>query len=105
MKKSIPIELDKMRNLRLGVNAICDIESITGKSISNLTDGAGLADIRTILYCGLRWEDDEIEMETVGDLIENADLKMVANKIGEAIELALPSGKKKVNPVHPAMKK
>lgn len=103
MRKSVPVELDKTRNLRLGVNAICDIEAITGKPISQLNDGAGFTEIRAILYCGLRWESKDITLEEVGEMMEESDLDYIGNKIGEAIELALPTEKKKA--IHPSMKK
>ena len=36
MKKSVMIQLDKIRNLRYGMNALVTIEELTGKSITKI---------------------------------------------------------------------
>ena len=36
MKKSVTIELDKIRNLRYGLNALVKVEELTGKTITKL---------------------------------------------------------------------
>ena len=106
MKKSVAIELDKVRNLRLGINAICMIEELTDKPIKELMSRASIRELRIILYCGFVWEDEYITLEHVGELMEEHDLDMIGNKIGEAFELAFPDQtKKKVRQTHPAMKK
>lgn len=99
MKKAIPIELDKVRNLRFGINAICMVEELTGKPITALAEGAGMKELRTLLYCGLVWEDNTLTLETAGDLmdlaIENKGIDYLSKKLGEAVELALPDKKDK----------
>ncbi|AOY76919.1 hypothetical protein [Clostridium formicaceticum] len=100
MKKSIAIELDKIRNLRIGINAICQIEDFIGKSISSLQDGAGVKELRLMLFCGLNWEDKELTLERTGELmdeaIENNGIEYISEKLGEAIKLALPDKKKQM---------
>lgn len=95
MKKAVTIELDRIRNLRLGINAICMIEDLTDKPIAKLMDQASLREIRVILYCGLAHEDRELTLDRVGELMEDYDLNMIANKIKEAFELAFPDQAKK----------
>lgn len=99
MKKSVVIELDKIRNLRLGVNARCMAQEILGKPLSDLTKGAGENEIRVLLYCGLIWEDPTLTIEQLGDImddvLEERDYEYIGNKIGEAVELSMPSKKKK----------
>ena len=90
MKKSVMIQLDKIRNLRYGMNALVTIEELTGKSITkiDLTD-ISMKDLRTILFAGLYHEDKDLTPEKVGDLLdEYGNLSEIAEKLGEAFSLA-----------------
>lgn len=93
MKKGVIIELDKPRTLRYGMNALAKIEDVTGKSIMKLDLGhVGIKDLLAIVYAGLYHEDRELTPEKVGDLIdEYSDMNTVAEKIGEAFNLAFGS--------------
>lgn len=90
MKKGVTIELDKPRTLRYGMNALAKIEDVTGKSMMNLDlNNVGIRELLAIVYAGLYHEDKELTPEKVGDLIdEYADMNTVAEKIGEAFNLA-----------------
>ncbi|MEB1809026.1 MAG: hypothetical protein LPK26_17350 [Bacillaceae bacterium] len=97
MKKSVAIELDKIRNLRLGVNARCKVEELTGKQISSFEGGLSENDLRIFLYCGLKWEDEELTLEQVGELMDDVIIEQghqyLGDKITEAIELSMPKKK------------
>ena len=56
MKKSVMIQLDKIRNLRYGMNALVTIEELTGKSITKIDlSDISMKDLRNgILYRGVR---------------------------------------------------
>jgi hypothetical protein len=90
MKKSVVIQLDKIRNLRYGMNALVTIEELTGKSITKIDlSDISMKDLRTILFAGLYHEDKELTPEKVGNLIdEHGNLSEIAEKLGEAFSLA-----------------
>jgi hypothetical protein len=83
MKKSVMIQLDKIRNLRYGMNALVTIEELTGKSITKIDlSDISMKDLRTILFAGLYHEDKELTPEKVGNLIdEHGNLSEIAEKL------------------------
>ncbi|KXZ40008.1 hypothetical protein SAMN05661008_01532 [Alkalithermobacter thermoalcaliphilus JW-YL-7 = DSM 7308] len=99
MKKCVAIELDKMRNLRFGVNAFCQIRDMLGKPLTSLTEYTEFNELRVLFYCGLIWEDKELTLEKTGNImdegIEKHGLDYIVEKLSEAIELALPNNSKK----------
>lgn len=96
MKKSVTVELDKARNLRYGINALCTIEELLGKSITTLDlNQISIKDLRTILFAGLVHEDSELTPEKVGALIDDyTDMVTITNKLGEAFTLAFGNNSK-----------
>ena len=99
MKKSIPIELDKVRNLRYGTNALCQMEDMLGKPISGFEETeTGIKDLRIMLYCGLKWQDRRLSLVEVGNLMDEAisekGIDYLNDKLVEALELALGTEKK-----------
>ena len=90
MKQGITITLDKPRTLRYGVNALAKIEDIIGKPLSSLDLAkVGIKDLLAIVYAGLYHEDKNLNIEQVGDLIdEYSNLTDIAEKVGEALTLA-----------------
>lgn len=100
MKKFVSIELDKTRNLRYGINALCQMEEMLGKSVTKLQEEIGIKEFRIMLYCGLVWEDNTITLEKVGDLMDEAisdkGIEYINGKVSEALELALGVKKKKI---------
>ncbi|GAB6153737.1 hypothetical protein JCM17380_24870 [Desulfosporosinus burensis] len=89
MKKIVAIELDKVRHLKFNLNALITAEQITGKKLSELSqsgEGFDLAFLRAMLYAGLKWEDKELTLEDVGDLIDMENLEAVTGKLGEAMQ-------------------
>ncbi len=94
MKQYITLELDRPRRLRFGTNALCMVEDMTGKKLTNgnAFSEFGLKDIRTLVYCGLYHDDKTLTTEQVGDLIDDFEggLHGCFEKVGEAIQLAFP---------------
>ncbi len=88
--KVVSIELDKMRNLKFGINTLIELEKRMGKSISNMSDSFSLSDFRTILYLGLKWEDRDLTEEETGSLMDiaigNYGIQYLSNKLKEAME-------------------
>ncbi|MEG1520203.1 MAG: hypothetical protein RR458_04370, partial [Clostridia bacterium] len=95
MKNGVTIELDKPRTLRFGVNALVVVEELTGKAITKLDlNNISMKDLRTIIYAGLVHDDKELTPEKAGELIdEYSELGIVAEKLGEALNLAYGDGK------------
>lgn len=99
MKKSVTIDLDKIRNLRFGTNAIAQSEELLDRKLLDvIKNGASLRELRVMIYCGLVWEDPSLTLETVGDLMDDGAEKhgfeYLGEKLGEAITLAYPDKKK-----------
>lgn len=96
-KLGVTLELDKPRTLRYGMNALVRIEELLGKTITKLDlENISIKDLRTIVYAGLFHEDNTLNPEKVGDLIdEHSELGIVAEKLGEAMTLAFGKGNAK----------
>ena len=96
MKRGVAIQLDKIRNLRYGMNALVTVEELTAKSITKLDlENISMKDLRTILYAGLCHEDRALTPEKVGDLIdEYGNISEIAGKLGEAFTLAFGESEK-----------
>jgi hypothetical protein len=71
LRRTIPIQLDKMRNLRYGTNSLCMTEQLTGLKLLQVDpNSASFLEMRAILFAGLCWEDDKLTLAKVGDLID-----------------------------------
>lgn len=72
--KTIPITLDRPRNLRFDINAFSDAEQAMGGSIfSVLADEAWalrFGVLRALLWAGLKHEDPALRQERVGALMQ-----------------------------------
>lgn len=66
----IPIQLDKMRHLKLTPNAVADAEASMGKNLNEIVKEGGIRATRVLLWSGLKWEDRSLTLEKVGKLIE-----------------------------------
>lgn len=89
MKKITVINLDKERHLKYNLNALITAEKITGKKLAELGGEKGSFDLeflRAMLYAGLIWEDKELTLEDVGDLIDMENLEYVTDRLGEAMQ-------------------
>lgn len=93
------IQADKQRRIRFDTNAFCMMEEITGKSLAELNERAGIRDIRAMLFCGLYWEDDQLTLEHTGEILDiimqTNGLEEVTKKLGNALEAATGSMSKK----------
>ena len=94
--KTVEIEMDKVRHLKFGMNALIELEQKTGKPLSQMGD-VSMADLRTILWCGLIHEDKKLTESKVGDLMDEAieknGMEHLAQKIGEAMENSMGNAK------------
>lgn len=88
MKPSVLINLDRPRNIRLNTNAMVKMEEVLNKPLSEIGASFGVKEIRAVVWAGLLHEDKTLTLESVGDLLDDADLTYVAKKIGEAMQIA-----------------
>ena len=97
MKNGVIIELDKPRTLRYGINAMIVVEDMVGVPITKLDlESISMKDLRSIMYAGLVHEDKSLTPESVGGLIdEYSNIEIMAEKLGEAFELAFGGDDKK----------
>ncbi|MGH0775293.1 hypothetical protein ACQVSN_27075 [Bacillus mobilis] len=70
MKKTVAIKADKVRNLKFGMNSLIELEEILGKPLTSLAEGNTMADVRKMLFIGLKWEDKELTLTNTGDIID-----------------------------------
>lgn len=85
-KKIVPIELDKVRHLYFNLNSLELIENLTGKSISEIGESMDFKTLKILVYAGLQWEDKELTLDMVGDIIGFKEIEGVSQAIGEALE-------------------
>lgn len=83
MSKPVIIEFGgKLRTLKLGSNAIVILEEMFGKPFTQIMQmDMGLRELRAILWAGLRHEDKELTPESVGDMMDDADMEAVVQRI------------------------
>lgn len=91
MKKIVSVEMDKMRNMKFGMNALIQLEKELGKPLTSMgTDEFKLEDLRTMLYIGLKWEDKELTHDMTGDIMDEAiekhSIQYVSEKLAEALQ-------------------
>ncbi|SHF16270.1 hypothetical protein [Caloramator proteoclasticus] len=86
----VPVQLDKMRNLRYGMKAISLIEKKFGKSISKIDmDDMTMEEIATFIWAGLVHEDKELTPDKVMEIVDNfSTVQAVMEKVSEAMNLA-----------------
>lgn len=69
--KTSPIEIDKYRNLRYDFNAVRAIEDVMGVTwgaIPYILPKSSIKLTLSMLWAGLKWEDENLSMDKTGDL-------------------------------------
>jgi hypothetical protein len=87
----VDIQLDKARRLCFDFNAICELEDVMGKPVTQLQENnVGFKEIRALLWAGLLHEDRDLTIEEAGALIDEAEsVQYVTEKVVEAFTLGL----------------
>ena len=94
---SVPIVLDKPRNLRFGMEAMIAIEDETGRcfprSIATLvgakTGKFSMKDFRNLIWAGLKHEDENLTPKQVSEILDNSDFEDLLGRIAQAVEGAI----------------
>lgn len=85
MKKTITLELDRVRTLKFTLNSLEIIEDLTGESLDKIGQSMNMKTLKALLFAGLVHEDKELTAEQVGDMIEFDDLERVSSALSEAL--------------------
>jgi hypothetical protein len=83
---------EKMYEVEYTINAVCDLEELTGTSIENVFASAGVSSLRSLLWCGLIENHDGLTMKQAGELLQEYlkthSLEELAKFLSTAIEHA-----------------
>jgi hypothetical protein len=98
MSQFVPIQLDKVRNLKIGIKASKIIQDELQKPLmevfSSMSEGLDINTLICIVYAGLVHEDKSLTKEKVLDLLdEHSSIEEVADKIAKAVEVAFKTEK------------
>ena len=93
-KQTVSIELGgEERNLKYDLNAFAELEDMYGspqKAMDALEEGS-FKSLRALVWVGLLHENPDLTERTVGSWLDLNNMKLVAEKIGQAINKAMPS--------------
>jgi hypothetical protein len=94
--------------MKIGTNAMCEIEAATGKGIAEVgrllgdPATASITLLRTVFWGALKGHQPDITVEACSDLMDEVGMDTVGAMIGDAFSLAMPKPKKeKAAPVPP----
>ena len=86
----IKVKLDKVRHLRLDLNAMVAYERVSGKNIGNFSDNASAETILYLLWACLLHEDKELTTEAVGAMVHGGNIGEISEALTKALEVAQP---------------
>ena len=61
---------EELHELTYTVNAVCDLEEVTGKQISDFLAAGGYNGVRVLFWCGLLDADPKITITQAGELMQ-----------------------------------
>lgn len=87
---------DTTYTLCLSTNALCELEDITGETVTQVTEklngaGASMKLIRALVWAGLQDHHPDVDVKAAGKIISQAGMVACMEAIGKAFELALPA--------------
>jgi hypothetical protein len=82
----VMLPLDRPTKFRLSLNAIIELQELTGLDLEQPEQfaAAALGEIkilRTIIFCGIKADRPELAEETVGELIDMGNIEEVTRKV------------------------
>lgn len=98
---------DAAYTLCYSVNSLCVLEEKLDKSVSKIIEMLGegkdikLGLVRDIVWAGLLDKQKDITTDQVGELISEAGLPLIMQKVGEAMAKAFPSAEAKAADANP----
>jgi len=95
--KTVPIQLDRERNLKLTLKGMLEFENLTKKSLWEVTEESfkGLTDdeLGKLLWACLIWEDKELKLDDVLFAVNPGELVDIISKLLECLNNAFPKAK------------
>ena len=88
----VKIKLDKVRHLRLDLNAMVAYEQASGESISTVGLNPSIEQIRCLLWACLLHEDKELTPEAVGAMVHAGNFVEIAETLTKTFEVVKPEG-------------
>lgn len=91
-RKPVTIQLDKERTLKYTLNSFAKMEETYGsvdKALAAMQEGSIRA-IIFMLWAGLRHEDKDLTIDSVGDMVDILDMDLVSQKMNEVMGKDLP---------------
>ena len=103
-KPNVSIKLDKVRHVRLDLNAMASYEEVTGKSMFKGVDleNMGAIELRALLWSCLVHEDGKLTLKQVGSFITVQNMNEVSTNIASAFSDAMPDSEGKQEDPLPA---
>ena len=96
----VAIKLDKERHLRLTLNGMVKFRQETGKDLLKGFDMDEMSadDIRALLWACLVWEDKDLTLEDVGDMIDMQNMPAVIKALASSVFNAFPAQEETSDP-------
>jgi hypothetical protein len=96
----VAIKLDKERHLRLTLNGMVKFRQTTGKDLLKGFDMDEMSadDIRALLWACLVWEDKDLTLEDVGDMIDMHNMPAVIKALTGSIFASFPDPEETSDP-------
>lgn len=100
-KGEVEIQLGKRKvDLKFGFNAIAELEDLTGKSITELSDytNIGFKFLRSAVYCGAKHNfKAQVTPEQIGEWLDESindfkEMQELTQKVMQALQFALTGG-------------
>ena len=91
--KGVPVDLDKPRILKFDLNSFAELEERYGsvEEAMEVLQSGTIKGIRTLLWCGLVHEEENLTEKQVGAMISIGDLAELSEKLNAAMSTALPA--------------
>jgi len=92
IQRTVKIQLDRIRKLKLDMNGMAAFEETTGLSCLDRTtwEKMNVRTMRVMLWAALLLEEPEITLTDVGKLVTLDNIEYVADKLREAWDKATP---------------
>ncbi len=87
--------------MRLGMNELCEIETVTGVKMADLNDelaSASASMVRAVVWAGLCGGGHDITLSDAGNLIDAFGLSNISEKLSDAFLVAFPAEEETDNP-------
>ncbi|MEB6213527.1 hypothetical protein MXL49_16725 [Enterococcus casseliflavus] len=93
-KKIITMNIDgEEKHLKVGINALTDLEQLMERPLASIGDEISIADLRAMFYVSLKWEDKKMTLEQAGDLmdsvVEEKGFQFLAESLSELISSSM----------------